>query len=402
MRTRAEITSADDKIIGTDFQYFYFIKCLLDIKKNESVGYEAKDDVHIEVNNGKLVLIQAKHTIKTNSQGQKINLTNMDKDFWKTLANWIEFICDKNEGREEIEKQIDITKNTKFILLTNKNNNNKNTVLPMIRNYQEGYSKIEVLIEKIKELETEDDDIKGYINTIIKKSKKILKHFFANIEVVFNNDTIIQDIKERIRAYMIREDRVDDVFDALFSKLKQEFFEKVNNREKQIISYDQWINRYRIVFDSFRTTVLPIRKYTSALPSNLNEQPFIKELIEIGDIAEDDLPTIAEFTATMLESSINIQKWYDDGEITKEEEIDFHQDAKLRWKNNHRKNHRATKRNGMLENDNALKCLDELRETVLKMQETELSMEFSNGEFYYLSNEGRIGWLLKWEDVYHE
>lgn len=41
-RKRYDLTSADTKIIGTDYQFFYFINELLRLKKGQQLGYEVK------------------------------------------------------------------------------------------------------------------------------------------------------------------------------------------------------------------------------------------------------------------------------------------------------------------------------------------------------------------------
>lgn len=41
-RKRYDLTSADTKIIGTDYQFFYFINELLKLKKGQQLGYEVK------------------------------------------------------------------------------------------------------------------------------------------------------------------------------------------------------------------------------------------------------------------------------------------------------------------------------------------------------------------------
>ena len=55
-RTRYDLTAADTKIIGTDYQYFYFIDSILSIKKGQLIGYEVKDDVHISLPDDRLIL----------------------------------------------------------------------------------------------------------------------------------------------------------------------------------------------------------------------------------------------------------------------------------------------------------------------------------------------------------
>jgi hypothetical protein len=44
---RTDVTSADTKQIGFEYQYLYFILRLLQLSYGEEVGYEALDDVHI-------------------------------------------------------------------------------------------------------------------------------------------------------------------------------------------------------------------------------------------------------------------------------------------------------------------------------------------------------------------
>lgn len=110
---RQGITSADDKSIGFDYQFYYFFYALLDLRHGEKVGIEVKDDVHIDLANGTTILIHAKHTLQQTKDGSSINLTERDKDLWKTLSNWTKLIL-KQDNPENF------TKNTRFQLITNK------------------------------------------------------------------------------------------------------------------------------------------------------------------------------------------------------------------------------------------------------------------------------------------
>ena len=47
-------TSAADKSIGFDFQYYYFLWRLLNLKSGETVGLEVMDDVHTDLANNRL------------------------------------------------------------------------------------------------------------------------------------------------------------------------------------------------------------------------------------------------------------------------------------------------------------------------------------------------------------
>lgn len=114
VKTHYEKTSADSKEIGFDFQYLCFISKLLDLNINQKITYEEKDDIHIESPNGKLTLIQIKHSIQTNIDGETKNLTELDTDLWKTLYNWTQVITDPIDGRKNKKEQLEFLKNTKF------------------------------------------------------------------------------------------------------------------------------------------------------------------------------------------------------------------------------------------------------------------------------------------------
>ena len=43
---RVDVTSADTKQLGFDYQYLYFIVKLLQLRSGGEVGYEALDDIH--------------------------------------------------------------------------------------------------------------------------------------------------------------------------------------------------------------------------------------------------------------------------------------------------------------------------------------------------------------------
>ena len=54
----------------------------LELRNGQKIGFEIKDDVHIDREDGTTIWYQAKHTI-----GTLQNLTTLDTDLWKTLSN---------------------------------------------------------------------------------------------------------------------------------------------------------------------------------------------------------------------------------------------------------------------------------------------------------------------------
>lgn len=401
IKTRFDLTAADTKIIGTDYQYFYFIDSILSIRKGQSIGYEVKDDVHISLPCGDVVLIQVKHTIQKNTQAQLINFTEKDEDLWKTLSNWALVISDPNDGRGILKEQRAFVEKTKFILATNKAESASNKFLSQITKLKKKKQSIDDFVNYLFKLSSgTKGSVKSYIDELLKIDKQLLCDFMLKTEIEFNAENIIESIKTKIGEKNIGQSRINDVFNGIFSELKQDFFTQVQNGRKQIITYNEWYTKYTVIFENYRTTTLPIRKFRHPVTKELEEQPFIKELIEIGDIAPNDTEQIALFTSFMLDISLNLQQWHDDGEITLEQRDRFHSNAIAYWRNVHRQCHRDTDNDMLLDHSNAVNCLDEIRKKELKMVNTELEIEVSNGEFYLLSNEGDLGWLKKWEDRY--
>lgn len=237
------------------------------------------------------------------------------------------------------------------------------------------------------------------MNNLKRVSKNVLREFLIHIEFIDTGDDIVEDIKKSIRGMMIHQSRVNDVFNSLLSELKQEFFSLVKGKKHQEISYNEWILKYSVIFENNRSTKLPIRTHKKSLPDNPFERPFVKELIEIGDINKDDVAQVSDFLSQMLEIEMNLSSLHTDGLLVYDEIEDFHHNSTSIWKNSHRKNHRSTNSDES-DKSNALNCLDEMREKDLTIKDTDLSRDLSNGEFYYLSDKQRIGWRNSWKEKY--
>ncbi len=252
-KSRYDLTSADTKIIGFDFQYFYFINELLKLDVGQSIGFEAKDDVYIELpSNSNVIirLVQLKHTLQKNVEGIPNNLTDKDDDLWKSLSNWTKVICDKQQGRETIKKQKAFLKETEFILATNKKII-KNQFVVYIGELINKKIKSSVILDYLYELErnTKDEKVKRHIHDVITLNRSVLELFFLKLRFIDTGDEIIASIKSNIQRKMIAENRVNDVFNTLFSVLKQDFFKSVKEGNHQIITFDEWIKKYTCIFE---------------------------------------------------------------------------------------------------------------------------------------------------------
>lgn len=397
-RKRYDLTAADTKIIGTDYQFFYFIKELMKMKKGHQVGYEVKDDVHVTLSCGKLVLIQLKHTTQKQANGQPINLSELDDDLLHTIYNWILLICDKNDNRSSYEQQKLFIENASFILATNKTISANKFISNMqgLKNNTLGIKDFALYLSDLSK--ATKSSTKEYIDSMLNLNSQLLEMLIKSITIEVQADTIIDEIRDCISEKYMRKDKINDAFSDIFFEMKEDFYNCVNAGEKFMVSYEDWQPRGITIFEKYRTTNLPIRSFEPAIPANFQEQPFVQELIGIGDLERDEIEQMAEYTGFMLEIEMNLKEWYDNGDITLQQMNQFHNYSKTFWKNAHRKIHRTT----TLINDsiNALSCLDELRNKELEFEYTSLNIQLSNGEFYHLSNNREIGWVKKWEDKY--
>ncbi len=205
-RSHEEITSADKTSVGFDYQYYYFLYTLLELKRGQSIGYEVKDDVHIELDSGKYVLMQIKHSVQKKADNSIINLTERDKDLWKTIYNWINVINDENSGRKDSKSRLEFLRNTEFILVSNKAESKSNDFVNNIKKYQAN----EISLDDIKkylidlERETKESDEKKnitkiYVQKLLSQSDDWLALFFKNIKFDLEQDDLVEKIKDKIR-----------------------------------------------------------------------------------------------------------------------------------------------------------------------------------------------------------
>lgn len=401
-KTRYDITSASDKSIGFDYQFYFYMYLILDLRHNEKIGIEIKDDIHIDLYDGRLILIQTKHTIQTKKDSSSINLTERDKDLWKTISNWVKVI-------NECDDKITFIKNTTFQLISNKGLGKNPFIINLIKlnnsdiTVKDFKDYLQILIDK-----GEDIVINDYIKTLKSLNNGLFQNFIKKIEFKLNEDNIIDKIKERILEKIFFKERVEDVFNDLYSELKLSEYLEVKKGLKTVLSFEDFIAKFRKCFKKGLNNKLPIRKFDVLAPIKIEDQKFIIQLIDIGDININDKDEILEYTIQMFQLVNNLKKWEEDGDIVNYEIENFNKQTILIWRNSFREKFRSIKAkiNNMDKIDEseikykAIECLDEMRKAILAIDDTILSLELSNGHFYYLTNNNQIGWHYEWQSRY--
>lgn len=387
---------------GYDYQFYYFMLQVLQLKCGEKVGFEVKDDVHIDGKDGKVVLYQTKHSTQENKDGKIQNLTTLDVDLWKTLSNWTTFI--KSGEKRFIEKH-------GFVLVTNKNLG-KNKFIDILKQfYKDG--NIDILLRELREIlnETQNQEIKGYIENIITLEKIKISEFFSKISIEVGVDDIINKVKEKILEKCLQEKYVEPIFERLCSNIIEAKYLDIRNRKDFIISFEDFRKRFGKCFQiAFKNSTLPKRELAIVLPDDLENQIFVKQLIDIGDIAKESR-YIVEYTTEMLKVLNHFNYWIGEGFILSTDMDNFTKDSIKIWENEFRSKYRAIERRlsqdmNMVDLEEEIKNLavelvDFLRGKDLRIADEHfLGTEFSNGHYYALSNNLEIGWHYDWKNKY--
>jgi hypothetical protein len=208
---------------------------------------------------------------------------------------------------------------------------------------------------------------------------------------------------------MISPERVDDVYTSLNSTLRDNVYLTIKNKTKIVITHDDFMAKYRNCFG--RMKKLPRRELDAIFPDDLNAQPFIQQLMDIGEVHSSEIAQILGYTKLRLLMYNNMAQWLHNGELTGPQKDAFERICLTYWSNSfrsaHQKNRIALQSGETTSTDiegdiieAANKCLGDLKKLVLKIEDEELDIEISNGQFYQLANELKIGWHFEWENKY--
>ena len=402
IKTHEEKTSAIHVLVAFDYQYYFFILRLLSLTSDETIGIEMKDDVHTQLNNSHQILMQVKHTINKKSDGYFENLTTLDLDLWKTLSNWAQIITDKASNRESETAQLSFIKKTDFLLVSNKSFDSNNSFIKALIEYKNN-SILQDIKNKIFNIKktTTDKNIIEKIETILTLNDNVLSEFLKKVGFELGASSIIDDCKDKLKSMMIPEQRIDYLFNMICSELKVEIYNKVIGGNAFSISFNDFYKRYKRLFEIARLEKKPIYKLDIKLPNNLSDQLFIKQLLHIGDLDQDDNEDIQRYTEQKLLLKNHIDLWVTKGELTLKEKNEFDGDTIEVWKNTFKRIHKKSKgKNEEVILENANSIVDILRDKNLLLGQEYLDTKLSNGQFYHLSDIPEIGWHINWNKIH--
>ena len=390
---------------GFDYQFLYFINRLLKMAdKRDDVSYEKYDDVSMSSEEG-LVYFQLKHTIGGRNQ-KTVNLSLRDYDLWKTLAVWIDIT-----NKQDEDKRIDFLESNSFVLVTNKNPVN-NPFWMELQKYQKGemsfdelkkfYTKVydETGESKRKEVNGQKGKTtKGYIKCLIDfdYADQLLK----SMSICFEPD-LKKEILESLELNKnIPHKNVEEAYQELLGMIRDKYYSDQKDsytREEFSKVFDRICQKYRERKFTFK------RNTMTKLPPHLEDQVFIKQLMDVEDISLEDDPLIVEYTMEKFDYINSIRVATKNDDVSEEEVENVRADAVRYWRQKYK--HYMGRINPD-DNDKIIEkasdLLNDIRDKNIYFVEKEIESYFSNGCFYYLSDkdsehEPQIGWRPGWEE----
>lgn len=380
-----EKTCADLKEFGFEFQFLYFVLKVLSMREGETVAWEVEDDVSIKSSNETLILFQLKHSFGSNPA-----LTNLDIDLWKSLSNWSDLIM-----AAESDGKADFLLKTQFFLVSNKENRSK--FLEKVEDFQSGKIDFSALKFELDKISSNNDELHEKIEKFKNLPDNLMENFFRQLKLELNLGNLLDECRKELKSKMVRDENIEEVFLHILGRLKREHYEKLSQRKKFSISFEDYYSKYRAYYDAGRQK-LYVRKYECDLVE-FQDQIFMKQLIDIGDVKKDDRNKQIKLTQHKYNALNNILTWTQNGDITEDERNEFEENAVVDWENEYDYRYQDDIPENQY-NKIGREILHAIRLKKLKLNGTTLETPLSNGTFYYLADEPKIGFRGDWKEKY--
>jgi hypothetical protein len=184
----------------------------------------------------------------------------------------------------------------------------------------------------------------------------------------------------------------------LHSNLHKDNYLATKAGQPIVISFKDFNSKYSKIFDDVRTRKLVRHQFSFVPPANLNNQTFIRQLLEIGDFKHEDSDSMIRYTTQKMMLENHLTKWVADGLLTTDDVDQMYEETKTIWHTRFKQAYRFA--DGMNDEEKKIKALemiDDLRCRALSVDLNPLEIQLSNGVFYFLSELPTIGWDQEWD-----
>lgn len=196
---------------------------------------------------------------------------------------------------------------------------------------------------------------------------------------------------------------VEEAYQELLGMIRDKYY----SDQKDFYTRDEFSKVFDRICQKYRGRKFSFMRNTmTELPSRLEEQVFIKQLMDVEDISHDDVDDIVEYTNEKFDYINSVRTAINKDEVSEEEVENVRVDAVRYWRQKYK---HYMGRVSLDDNDKIIErasdLLNDIRDKNIYFVEKEIESYFSNGCFYYLSDkdsehEPQIGWRPGWEEKY--
>lgn len=389
---------AGGPLAGFIYQLYYYLERLLLLGPGEAASLEVFDDVAVE-KDGQMRYFQLKHT-STANKTTSVRMCDRDRDLWKTLSSWVEIINEKSTEHDQLEW----INEAEFELLTNKDVTD-NKLYELLTNYHKCSNSDEVwnelfdYIKKQSKTNSSKEDSKNDVDRYAKRlcDFKFVKEFLLKVKICTKSDN---DILESVQYVLINQKHVTRnnakyLREILYGRLLTSVNNSISEDGKSRYTDEEFNNDYGTDIDSFKNRKFIYTNSPVELPEKLEDQVFLRQLLDIGDAKAKGQKRMLALTTDKLrfENDYNASKGNVSSDDIKAFEYEVHNlwDTIFNAKSNSDKDPNVV----------ACEVLNETRSIGLLFAEEHLRN--ANGCYYHFSDgeHPTIGWHKDWMNKYN-
>lgn len=414
LRTEEDKHTAMPPVAGIIYQFNFFLYKLLTISKGEQVSFEKYDDTANKNENG-ITFYQLKHSIKAALFNENVNLTDRSPELWKTLDVWRKIVIggdEKSKQKQEIDQEKFINDNN-FVLVTNKNIDN-NKLIKLCDYLCENSDENNVYTDSIL------DDISNQGRTNNKNSKegkRTVQSYIDNFRSFKYNKLLLskisfesesfEGIKEKCLEHIhlqikFPEEQAQAVFDDLSIEVRKDLEDCAKNGIPLVYDFDKQLKRFQGVYSIHRGNPINFKIKTEPFNNNFLDLVCIKQLSVVNDIKKSQTDKIAKIVSEFLSFKNKYSELKENNFLIESDIDNFEGDAIQLWDNEFGDSYIdiGTNTEDVVISKCAHKLLYNIRKNNLKLRDSNLGIQISNGAYYYFSDECKIGWHLNWEKYF--
>lgn len=384
--------SAGLRSYGFDAQFACFMIHLLDLRADEAISYEKEDDIAIKRKDGITAFIQVKNSADTPVR----KMTTGNGDFWKTLELWVEGYnhYTEKDKKEYFDKRA-------FTIATNMPV--ENNFYDEIVKFQKQLSNINALRKWLNDYTSDDDIIKGAVETIKKLTDDELRRFALHIKVEQYSDLTLEMHKTSL-SYSRNNPLNDDVLMELIGKVYEDKKKALAATGFFELSRLDFITKYRETLEKFSIDpILNVMEYDPehwTRPANIEETNMLRQLWDIGELEKGN-PSEKTYRYMYQDWFYrkNIERFRDAELMDDNIQSDLEKKAKTNWERAFfRHETRARNKSEEIKREEAVECFHDTMDKRIEKYD----LNFSGGCYLKLSEEQppKIGWHVDWGKMY--